>query len=68
MARQRDYRAEYAKRIAHGIARGLSRSQSRGHPRVRESFASGAYGGSGERYDPRLKLALRDMLRGRGAG
>lgn len=32
MARQRDYKAEYAARVARGQAAGLSRSQARGHP------------------------------------
>lgn len=32
MARQRDYKAEYVRRIAHALARGFSRSQGRGHP------------------------------------
>jgi hypothetical protein len=40
MARQRDYRAEYARRIERGLAQGLSRSQARGHPRPGEAAAS----------------------------
>jgi len=65
MARQRDYRAEYARRIERGLARGLSRSQARGHPKVREPLASRPEQAPGDRYDPRLELALREMLRGR---
>jgi hypothetical protein len=37
MARQRDYKAEYARRIARGKARGLSRSQARGHAKASEA-------------------------------
>jgi hypothetical protein len=67
MARQRDYRAEYARRIAHGLKRGLSRSQARGHPTPREPLAAdvGRPMEPGERYDPRLEFGLREMLRGR---
>ena len=38
--RQRDYRAEYRRRIAHGTAKGISRSQSRGHPKPTEAAVS----------------------------
>lgn len=34
--RQRDYKAEYLRRIQTGAAKGLSRSQSRGHPKAKE--------------------------------
>ena len=40
MARKRDYRAEYQRRIARGAAKGLSRSQARGHPRTSEQYLS----------------------------
>lgn len=40
MKRQRNYKAEYARRIASGLRRGLSRSQARGHPRMYEPSAS----------------------------
>ncbi len=39
MARKRDYKAEYARRIKRGLAKGLSRSQSRGHARAKEVAA-----------------------------
>lgn len=35
--RQRDYKAEYTRRIASAQARGLTRSQARGHPRLGEA-------------------------------
>jgi hypothetical protein len=38
--RERDYRAEYARRIARGRAKGLSRSQARGHPLAGQALAS----------------------------
>ena len=37
MARQRDYKAEYERRIASAAKRGLSRSQGRGHARIGET-------------------------------
>lgn len=38
--RQRDYRAEYERRVARGVAKGLTRSQARGHPRAAERHLS----------------------------
>lgn len=37
MARKRDYKAEYERRIANAVKRGLSRSQARGHAKASES-------------------------------
>lgn len=37
MSRNRDFRAEYQRRLARAAARGLSRSQARGHARVGEA-------------------------------
>jgi len=37
MARERDYKAEYARRLANAAKRGLSRSQARGHARPGEA-------------------------------
>lgn len=39
MAKPRDYKAEYARRVRSAEARGLSRSQARGHPRKGEPKA-----------------------------
>lgn len=38
MARKRDYKAEYAKRIARGIAGGKSRQEARGHTRIAKAI------------------------------
>lgn len=40
MARRRDFRAEYQRRLASGIARGLTTRQARGHPGRGEVLAS----------------------------
>lgn len=40
MPKQRDYRAEYQRRIQSGMARGLTRSQAAGHPKSGEVSAS----------------------------
>lgn len=57
MARPRDYRAEYQRRIARGLIRGLSRSQARGHPRSGEAPVSPRT--STPAYDPRLEAGLK---------
>jgi hypothetical protein len=41
MARVRDYKAEYARRIERGLARGLTRAQARGHPEAGKPLVSG---------------------------
>jgi hypothetical protein len=38
--KQRDYRAEYQRRIARALAKGQSRSQARGHPRASDQYLS----------------------------
>lgn len=60
MARWRDYRAEYERRLARAAAKGLSRSQARGHAkagevpiRAREAVQS----------DERLEAALKALRR-----
>lgn len=62
MARQRDYRAEYARRIERGLSRGLSRSQARGHPGPGEAFRSRR--GATPAYDPRLEAGLKAIRAG----
>lgn len=42
MAKKRDYKAEYQRRIQSGLARGLTRSQAAGHPKSGEPSASAA--------------------------
>lgn len=62
MARQRDYKAEYARRIARGKALGLSRSQARGHPRKGEPAASSA--AAKPKLDDKTAFAIRQMHQG----
>lgn len=62
MARQRDYKAEYARRIARGKARGLTRSQARGHPKAKERFASGK--SATPKSTEELEAALSDLRAG----
>lgn len=66
MSRQRDYKAEYARRIARGQARGLSRSQARGHPKGSEAPASVATSAPKPKpkADPSLETAILAMNRG----
>lgn len=58
MARQRDFKSEYARRIANAAAKGQSRSQARGHARTGEAPARP---GKPARSDPRLEAALREL-------
>ncbi|MEQ9507038.1 MAG: hypothetical protein RLO80_12305 [Hyphomonas sp.] len=66
MARQRDYKAEYARRVARGAARGLSRSQARGHPKAKERAASYKPDRPNRKppTDPALEAAILAMNRG----
>lgn len=57
MARQRDFRTEYARRVANAASRGLSRSQARGHARSTEAPIKPRPIAS----DPRLENALREL-------
>src|SRR5215470_4818451 len=63
MAKKRDYKAEYIKRIERAIARGFSRSQARGHPRTGEQLISKKATASS--YDRRLEEGLRSVRRGK---
>src|SRR5215211_7693724 len=56
MARKRDYKAEYRRRIERGRVRGLTRSQARGHARAGERSVSGP---RPHRNDPRLLKGIR---------
>jgi hypothetical protein len=60
MARKRDYKAEYRRRIERGRARGLTRSQARGHARAAERPIKPRP----PEADPRLEGALRRLRRG----
>ena len=56
MARARDFKAEYQRRIASAAKRGLSRSQGRGHARLGESLLR-----ESQRNTERLEAAFRAM-------
>ena len=62
MARKRDHKAEYARRIERGRELGLSRSQARGHPKANERYASGK--SSIPLADDPLEAALRNLREG----
>jgi hypothetical protein len=61
MAKPRDYKTEYARRVAQGAAKGLSRSQARGHARRGEVQVRPAKT-DGKDAD-RLHAAYKDMRR-----
>lgn len=60
MAKKRDYKAEYARRIANAKKRGLSRSQARGHARPGEKPIRGS---KISRGDEGLEAALKALRR-----
>lgn len=62
MAGQRNYRAEYDRRVARGVTRGLSRSQARGHPGIGQVHISPRVSVPG--YDPVLEEGLRNIREG----
>lgn len=56
MARKRDYKAEYQRRIANAEKRGQSRSQARGHAKAGETPARAKGKIGGEKFEAALKL------------
>lgn len=62
MARKRDYKAEYRRRIERAEKRGLTRSQARGHPKRGEPLASNI--GRLPKADDALNMAISRMRRG----
>ena len=62
MAKKRDFRAEYQRRIARGLAKGLSRSQARGHPKANERLIEGM--SSRTPSDRKLEQAFKLMRSG----
>jgi hypothetical protein len=62
MARRRDYRAEYDRRVARGVGRGLTRSQARGHPGIGQVHISPRV--SVPPYDPVLEEGIREIREG----
>lgn len=67
MPRQRDYKAEYERRIASAAKRGLSRSQARGHAKASESPVRPKPVQSDERLEAALKLLRQTGNQGRAA-
>jgi hypothetical protein len=67
LPRQRDYKAEYQRRIASAAKRGLSRSQARGHARAGEASIKAKPVKSDERLEAALKLLRQTNNQGRAA-
>ena len=59
MAHQRDYSAEYERRIARGRAKGLTRSAARGHAKASDKPAREKP--KSVKPDPKLEAAIRQM-------
>lgn len=62
MSKDRDYSAEYRRRIARGLAKGLTRSQARGHPK--DNKASSTSKLPGPKADKKIDHAIRAMHEG----
>jgi hypothetical protein len=60
MARQRDFKAEYQRRVARAAAKGLSRSQARGHAKAGEAPIRTR---KRVKSDDRLEAALKALRR-----
>ncbi len=67
MARKRDFKAEYQRRIANAAKRGLSRSQARGHARAAETPLRPAPVKGDDRLEDALKLLRQTGNQGRAA-
>ena len=67
MSRQRDYKAEYQRRIANAAKRGLSKSQGRGHARAGEASARSKPVKSDDRLESALKLLRQSGNQSRAA-
>lgn len=67
MAKKRNYRAEYQRRIASAAKRGLSRSQARGHARANEAPVRPTPIAGDKRLEDALKLLRRTGNQGRTA-
>ena len=59
MARTRDYKAEYRRRITRGKALGLSEAQARGHPKLGEPLASSPK--AKPKADAKVRAAINAM-------
>jgi len=54
MARQRDFKAEYAKRVAAGLAKGYSKAQASGHARKAEKPVSAIKAETAPKRPPKI--------------
>ncbi len=63
MAKKRDYKAEYRRRIQRGLAKGYTRSQARGHPGKGQGYVSGK--AAAPRYDRKLEVGVKEMRSGK---
>lgn len=62
MAKKRDYKAEYQKRIERGLAKGISRSEARGHSKPKS--LTSASKAKGFTYDRQLEEGVKAMRKG----